>query len=139
MVAAALATTSIFAASLQQRRVLRAGGVPIPRRSMLVVTYASNAMSVTLPLAGSSAGAAYSYRRLTRRGADGAVVAWAVSVAGIVSTAVLAVLVGAATAVGGSPRAAALGVVATVIGVTPLVVLLAATRSPRVRAASPDG
>ena len=68
--AVALAGLSMLTAALQQRRVLRARGVSLPVGSMMAITFAANAVSVTLPLAGSTAGTAYTYSQLKRRGAE---------------------------------------------------------------------
>ncbi|MEO6887033.1 MAG: hypothetical protein ABI232_12225 [Jatrophihabitantaceae bacterium] len=48
-----------------QRRMLGAGGTWVPLRRMLVMTYAANAVSVTLPL-GTALSAGYSFRRMRR-------------------------------------------------------------------------
>jgi hypothetical protein len=48
--AIALAAVSMLTAALQQRRVLRAAGLQLPVRSMMAITLAGNAVSVTLPL-----------------------------------------------------------------------------------------
>jgi len=46
--AIALASLSMLAAALQQRRVLRAGGLSLPLRAMVAITLAANAVSVHL-------------------------------------------------------------------------------------------
>ena len=46
-----------------QRRMVTAGGVRVPLRRMIGMTYAANAMSVTLP-AGTVASTAYMFRKL---------------------------------------------------------------------------
>lgn len=68
--AVALAAVSMFAAALLQRRVLSAAGLDVNVTSMMAITVAGNAMSVTLPLAGSAAGTAFTYlwfQRVTHR------------------------------------------------------------------------
>lgn len=51
-----------------QRRILGAGGTWVSVRRMLVLTYAANAVSVTLPV-GTALSAGYSFRRMRRWGA----------------------------------------------------------------------
>jgi uncharacterized membrane protein YbhN (UPF0104 family) len=80
----------MIAAALLQRRVLRAGGVVIPARSMLAIALAGNAISITLPIGGSAAGTAFTYRQLRNRGADPAVASGALMISGTISLLVLA-------------------------------------------------
>ena len=59
-----------------QRRMVTAGGVRVPLRRMIGMTYAANAMSVTLP-AGTVASTAYMFRKLRSWGAGGSLVTFA--------------------------------------------------------------
>ena len=92
--AIALAGISMLTAALEQRRVLLAGGLSLPARSMFAITLAGNAVSVTVPLAGSTAGTAFTFIQLKKRGADVATAAWALATSGIISTTVLAFVLG---------------------------------------------
>lgn len=132
--AIALAGVSMLTAALQQRRVLRARGVSMPVGSMMAITFAANAVSVTLPLAGSTAGTAYTYVQLKRRGADVPTAAWVLATSGIISTAVLAVVLGVGAGVAGDGATAVVGTVAMLLGIVPIAVLLISFRSPSVRA-----
>jgi uncharacterized protein (TIRG00374 family) len=131
--AVGLVMISMVSASLLQRRVLRAGGLSVPVRSMLAIAVASNAVSVTLPLAGSSAGTAFTYLQLKRRGADLPLAGWTLAVSGIISTSVLAVLLGAGATLSDDAATSALGATAVLAGVVPMVTLLAVFRWPAVR------
>ncbi|HEY7627705.1 MAG TPA: lysylphosphatidylglycerol synthase transmembrane domain-containing protein [Ilumatobacteraceae bacterium] len=131
--AIALAGVSMLTAALQQRRVLRARGVSLPVRSMMAITFAANAVSVTLPLAGSTAGTAYTYAQLKRRGADVPTAAWALATSGIISTTVLAAVLGVGAAVTGDGATSIVGPVAMVLGIVPIAVLLMSFRSELVR------
>jgi hypothetical protein len=51
-----------------QRRLLRVGDVRLPITSMVAIIYASNAISVSIPIAGSPMSAAFSFRSFARRG-----------------------------------------------------------------------
>ena len=131
--AIALAAVSMWTAALEQRRVLRAGGLSLPVRSMVAITLAGNAMSVTLPLAGSTAGTAFTYLQLKKRGADAPTATWALATSGIISTVVLAVVLGVGAGVTGDGTTSMVGAVAVLLGIVPLAVLLLSFRSPMVR------
>lgn len=131
--ALALAAVSMLTAALQQRRVLRASGVSLPVRSMAAITLAGNAVSVTLPLAGSAAGTAFTFVQLKKRGSDVPSAAWALATSGIISTTVLALVLGAGAAVTGDGPTSIVGAVAVLLGIIPLAVLLMSVRSPMVR------
>ncbi|MGZ4672131.1 MAG: lysylphosphatidylglycerol synthase transmembrane domain-containing protein, partial [Ilumatobacteraceae bacterium] len=132
--AIALAGLSMLAAALQQRRVLRAAGLSLPLRSMMAITLAGNAVSVTLPLAGSTAGTAFTYMQLRKRGADVPTATWALAMCGIISTTVLAVVLGVGAGVTGDGATSVVGAVAVLLGIVPIGVLLISLRSPMVRA-----
>jgi putative heme transporter len=74
-----------------QRRMVNAGGVRVPLRRMIGVTYAANAMSVTVP-AGTVASTAYMFRKLRSWGAGGSLVTFALVSSGVLSTITLAVI-----------------------------------------------
>jgi uncharacterized protein (TIRG00374 family) len=131
--AIALAGISMLTAALEQRRVLRAGGLSVPVRSMVAITLAGNAVSVTLPLAGSTAGTAFTYIQLRKRGADVPTTAWALATSGIISTTVLAVVLGVGAGVTGDSATSIVGAVAVLLGIVPIAVLLVSFRSPTVR------
>jgi hypothetical protein len=132
--AIALAAVSMLTAALQQRRVLRAGGLSLSLRSMLGISLAGNALSVTLPLAGSTAGTAFTYLQLKKRGAELTAAAWALAISGVISTMVLAVVLGIGAATTGDGATSVVGAAAVLLGVLPMLVLLMSFRSPSVRA-----
>jgi putative heme transporter len=132
--ALALAAVSMLSAALEQRRVLRAGGLSLPLRSMVGITLAGNAVSVTLPLAGSTAGTAFTYLQLKKRGADVPSAAWALATSGLISTIVLAVVLGVGAGVTGDGTTSVVGAVAVLLGIVPIAVVLMSFRSPMVRA-----
>ena len=131
--AIALAAVSMMTAALQQRRVLRAAGLMLPVRSMMAITLAGNAVSVTLPLAGSTAGTAFTYMQLKKRGADVPTATWALATCGIISTTVLAIVLGVGAGVTGDGATSVFGAVAVLLGIVPIGVLLISFRSPMVR------
>jgi uncharacterized membrane protein YbhN (UPF0104 family) len=81
---AVLAEVISFAALAEVHlRLLAAGGIRIGRGTMLLLGYASGAVSASLP-AGSALGTGYTYRQLTKRGAAPAlaarsIVAWGIA------------------------------------------------------------
>jgi putative heme transporter len=122
---------SMAAVARSQRRLLRAGGAPLCLGSVIAVTYAGNAVSVSLPLAGPQIGAAYSFRQFGRRGVDSAVVAWALAVSGVISSLAFAIVLGAGALL--SHRDASLGLTAAAVALAPAVVTIVALRSSIVR------
>jgi hypothetical protein len=65
-----------------QRRLLGVGGTKVHLGSVLAVTYAGNAISVSLLLAGPELSTAFTFRQFSRHGIDPAVAAWALAVSG---------------------------------------------------------
>jgi uncharacterized protein (TIRG00374 family) len=87
-----------------QRRMMIAGGVRIPVFRMVGMTYAANAMSVTLP-AGQVASSTYAFRKLRSWGAGGPLVTFALIASGVLSTLALAVILVLAATFAGSGSA----------------------------------
>lgn len=75
----------------QQRDLLRAAGVTVARRDMLVITYARSAISMAVP-AGSAVSAAFALRQFRRRGASTATAAAVAVLSGLASVAGLLAL-----------------------------------------------
>jgi uncharacterized membrane protein YbhN (UPF0104 family) len=96
---------------------------------LLAITYASNAVSVTMPLAGSTVGTGFTYRQLRRQGVDAATAGWTLLVSGIVSTSALAFLFAGGLGVEPDGRRVLLAGLATLGGAAPLIMLLIASRS----------
>lgn len=105
-VLAAAASLSAFAR--MQRRLLGAAGVRVRQISSVAVTYAANALSVTLP-GGPLFATTFTYRQSRRWGASPVVASWQLAMAGVLSTGGLAVLTAAAAlVVGGTANPVAL-------------------------------
>jgi putative heme transporter len=117
----------------QQRRFLRAGGVRLSITSMVTIIYASNAISVSIPIAGSAMSAAFSFRSFARRGADGGLAGWVLAMSGVISTVALAQIVAVGAIVSGNAVAAAVGVSAGLATVVPVVACLIGLRNDRLR------
>ncbi|MGW3473390.1 lysylphosphatidylglycerol synthase transmembrane domain-containing protein [Saccharopolyspora sp. NPDC000995] len=81
------------------RRLLLAGGVRLPVRTVQTINFAENALSTTLPAVGNAAGFVYATCQLRKRNVDVALAAWSVVLSGAVAT-VLLMLLGIAGAGG---------------------------------------
>jgi uncharacterized protein (TIRG00374 family) len=117
-----------------QRRLLRAGGVQLPITSMVAIIYASNAISVSIPIAGSPMSAAYSFRSFARRGADRSLAAWALVISGVISTVTFTLIVAAGAMLSGNTVAAVVGALGALATVVPVLAGLIALRHGRLRA-----
>jgi uncharacterized protein (TIRG00374 family) len=116
-----------------QRRLLRAGGVRLKINSMLGIIYASNAISVSIPIAGSPMSAAFSFRSFAQRGADRSLAGWVLAMSGVISTVALALIVGVGAVLIGNDIAAVIGVLVTLATVVPVLGCLTALRNDRNR------
>jgi uncharacterized protein (TIRG00374 family) len=99
----------------------------------LAVTYAGNAVAMTLPVAGSATGTRFTFRRWVQRGADPAVAAWGLLMAGIFSTSALAIIGGIGGLVAGNIATGIIGAALTLFGIAPFLVVIVALRRPRWR------
>lgn len=91
IVAGAAMFVSMGMFARQQRRLLTAFGVTLPRYRALALSYSRSAMSISLP-AGSAVSAAYAFRQFRAGGADRRSAAAAIVLSGVLSAAGLAVL-----------------------------------------------
>ena len=71
---------SLTAFGLSRRRLLRADGHQATFVSVMAITYAGNALSMSVPFAGAQLAAVFSYRQFRRRGLDPALTGWALAV-----------------------------------------------------------
>jgi len=116
-----------------QQRVLANAGLRLRISSSLAIAFAGNAVAVTVPVAGTTASAAFTYRQYVQRGATGTMAGWAMAVAGVFSTTTFAVLVGIGALANGNPLAAAAGITSIVLAVVPVLAVIGAVRSRAVR------
>lgn len=113
----------------------RAGiGFRIPIGSALAIVYAGNAVAVTIPVAGTAASAAFTYRQYVQRGASGPMAGWAMAMAGVFSTTAFAALIGIGALANGNPVAMVAGLVSIVIAIAPVAAVIIAVRNPALRA-----
>jgi hypothetical protein len=74
-----------------QRTMLTAGGVCVPFHRAVVLTFAANVMSVTLP-AGPAVSTSYTYKHMRQWGADAPLVTFSLVASGILSTMTLVII-----------------------------------------------
>jgi hypothetical protein len=124
---------SLSAFGLSRRRLLRADGNAAGFPSVMAITYASNALSMTIPFAGAELAVVFSYQQLRRRGLGQAITSWALAVSAILSTSALAVVLVAGSLLGGASLATAIGFAGAALLLVPAVAVLLALRDQRVR------
>jgi putative oxidoreductase len=112
----------------------RPGARRIRFREVMVVTYAANALSLSVPFAGAELAVVYSYREFRKHGTDSATTSWSLGVSALFSTSALAFVLLLGAAVGGwsAGTAAALG--GALVYLVPGAGVLLALRYNRVRA-----
>jgi pimeloyl-ACP methyl ester carboxylesterase len=100
---------------------------------MLATTYAANALSVSVPLAGPELATAFTFRRFTRQSADAPLAGWSLLAGGVASSAAAAVIVIGGGLSSGSGLVTAAAVPAGLLAVAALVLLGAAAHRPGLR------
>jgi uncharacterized membrane protein YbhN (UPF0104 family) len=126
-------SVSMVTLARMQRRLLRAGGVRLPINSMLGIIYASNSISVSIPIAGSPMGAAFSFRSFAQRGADRSLAGWVLAMSGVISTVAFALIVAVGAMLSGNVLAAVIGALGASATVLPILGCLIAARHDRLR------
>jgi putative heme transporter len=131
--AAACERASMWSFARMQRRLLRAGGHHLAVTSAGAITFAANALSRTVPLAGPGLATAYTYQEWARRRVSRSAAAFALAVSGVLSTVSLLVILAAGALVSGNPLAATLGLLTAVGTVAGIAVAVLAVRLAPVR------
>jgi uncharacterized protein (TIRG00374 family) len=116
-----------------QRRLLRAGGVRLSITSMVAIIYASNAISASIPIAGTPMSAAFSFRSFARRGADRSLAGWVLTISGLISAITFALIVAGGAILTGNAVAAVVGALGALATVVPVLLCLMALRNDRLR------
>jgi pimeloyl-ACP methyl ester carboxylesterase/uncharacterized membrane protein YbhN (UPF0104 family) len=122
---------SMAAFALMFRRLLAAGGARVGIWPMLATTYAANALSVSVPLAGPGLATAFTFRRFTRQGADAPLAGWSLLAGGVASSAAAAVIVIGGGLSSGSGPVIAAAVPGGLLAVAALAVLGVSSHRPR--------
>ncbi|MCW2494960.1 YbhN family protein [Jatrophihabitans sp.] len=105
-----------------QRRMLLTGGPRVSVRQMVALTYAANAVSVTLP-GGAALSSAYVFRRLRSWGATVPAAGFTVIASGVLSTASFALLAITCAVLAGSGGVSSAIVIVMILAVAAAVVL----------------
>ena len=131
----ALASEAISLSSfgLSRRQLLRVSGRPPSFGTVMTITYAANALSISVPFAGAELALVFSYRQFRRHGVDAATTGWMLAVSAIFSTSALALLLGVGALAGSASLASAAGFLGAFVFVVPGVAVLLALRFENVR------
>jgi putative heme transporter len=124
---------SLSAFGLSRRRLLRADGHQAAFGSVMAITYAGNALSMSIPFAGAELAAVFSYRQFRRRGLDPALTGWALGVSAIASSSALALVLVTGALAAGKPLATALGFLGGIVFALPAITVILALRFPQAR------
>jgi putative heme transporter len=124
---------SLTAFGLSRRRLLRADGHRAAFGSVMAITYAGNAVSMSIPFAGAQLAAVFSYQQFRRRGLDPALTGWALGVSAIASSSALALVLVVGAIAGGAPLATAIGFLGAAVFALPAITVILALRYPRAR------
>ena len=135
LLALAFEAVSLTAFGLSRRRLLRAEGHRARFGSVMAITYAGNALSMSIPFAGTQLAAVYTYRQFRRHGVGPEVTGWALAVSAILSTSALALVLVIGAAAGGASAATAFGFAGAAVFIMPALGVLLALRYQRVRRA----
>jgi putative heme transporter len=133
LLAIACECVSLAAFGLSRRRLLRADGANARFGSVMAITYASNALSMTIPFAGAQLAVIFSYRQFRRRGLGQAITSWALAVSAILSMSALAVVLVVGSIASGASIATAIGFAGAAVLILPAVAILLALRNQRLR------
>jgi len=124
---------SLTAFGLSRRRLLRADGHQAGFASVMAITYAGNALSMSVPFAGAELAAVFSYQQFRRRGLDPALTGWALGISAIASSSALALILIAGAFAGGAPLITVAGFAGAAVFALPALTVLLALRYPRAR------
>ncbi|HYB49284.1 MAG TPA: YbhN family protein, partial [Streptosporangiaceae bacterium] len=67
---------SLSSFGLSRMLLIRGNGQPASFRSVMAITYAANALSISVPFAGAELAMVFSYRQFRRHGVDAATTGW---------------------------------------------------------------
>jgi uncharacterized membrane protein YbhN (UPF0104 family) len=124
---------SLLAFGFSRRMLLEADGHHARIGSVMAITYAGNALSMSIPFAGAQLAAVFSYRQFRRRGLDPALTGWALGVSAIASSSALALVLVVGAFAGGAPLATAIGFLAAAVFALPAITVILALRYPKAR------
>jgi putative heme transporter len=124
---------SLSSFGLSRRVLMRVGGRPPSFGTVMAITYAANALSISVPFAGAELAVVFSYRQFRRHGVDAATTSWMLAVSAIFSTSALALLLVIGALLGSASLASAAGFLGAFVFIVPAATVLLALRFENVR------
>jgi putative heme transporter len=124
---------SLSSFGLSRTMLMRVNGRPTTFRSVMAITYAANALSISVPFAGAELAMVFSYRQFRRHGVDAATTGWTLAVSAIFSTSALALLLVIGALAGSASLASAAGFLGAFVFIVPGAAVLLALRFESVR------
>src|SRR5580658_8354212 len=124
---------SLTSFGLSRMLLMRVNGRPTSLSSVMAVTYAANALSISVPFAGAELAMVFSYRQFRRHGVDAATTGWTLAVSAIFSTSALALLLVIGALAGSASLATAAGFLGAFVFIVPGAAVLLALRYQSVR------
>jgi putative heme transporter len=100
---------------------------------VMAITYAANALSISVPFAGAELAVVFSYRQFRRHGVDAATTGWMLAVSAIFSTSALALLLVIGALAGSASLASAAGFLGAFVFIVPGAAVLLALRFEDIR------
>jgi putative heme transporter len=119
---------SLSSFGLSRMLLIRGNGQPASFGSVMAITYAANALSISVPFAGAELAMVFSYRQFRRHGVDAATTGWMLAVSAIFSTSALALLLVIGALAGNASLASAIGLFGAFVFIIPGATVLLALR-----------
>ena len=133
LLAVAAEVISLTAFGLSRKLLLQVNGRRASFSLVMAITYAANALSISVPFAGAELALVFSYRQFRRHGVDAATTGWMLAVSAIFSTSALALLLAIGALAGSASLASAAGFLGAFVFIVPGVAVLLALRFENVR------
>jgi putative heme transporter len=133
LLAVASEAISLSSFGLSRKLLMRVSGRPPRFGTVMAITYAANALSISIPFAGAELALVFSYRQFRRHGVDAATTGWMLAVSAIFSTSALALLLVVGALAGSGSLASAAGLFLAFVFIIPGAAVLLALRYENVR------
>jgi uncharacterized protein (TIRG00374 family) len=124
---------SMISLALLERRILILAGHRLSVGRAVAIAYASNAMAQSLPIVGSGAATAFTYRRMVSHGAEPTLAGWTLTLAGIASNIAFVVIISIGGLVSGNTLAMVVGGLGLILSALVVAVAAIAVRRAPVR------
>jgi putative heme transporter len=124
---------SLSSFGLSRKLLMQVNGRRARFGTVMAITYAANALSISVPFAGAELALVFSYRQFRRHGVDAATTGWMLAVSAIFSTSALALLLVIGALAGSASLASAAGFLGAFVFIVPGAAVLLALRFENVR------